>query len=342
MRRTVDLTSTGTISRIRERKKRKSCRIRTLPSHIVPHPYQTRGRCSWLGGGHLNFFSLQATDATTRSWIPSLPATTESQQSTFPWLAMDSPAKREESDKSVRTRVPNMKTVSSFRVDDDTQHNPISSRSQFHKNTSSTPDFHGSTTSSLPPVETSRHITWSFAQVQHLPITRPLQSMIRSKCSSKKCCSVPLGTPLRIRSVRSDGKMRDSLCVTRDWTWKPVIMRLRQTPQTDHGPDARKSAETDRSPILPAKNRARLYGYSPEVAQLREDYQCWWRCRSRQTREHLFKHCTRWRAQQKAKVEKDTKRGKRRWKMAELFADKRCSEAILEFSGLRTWAERSR
>ena len=32
-----------------------------------------------------------------------------------------------------------------------------------------------------------------------------------------------------------------------------------------------------------------------------------------------------------AKVEKDTKRGKRRWKMAELFADERCSEAILEF-----------
>jgi len=71
--------------------------------------------------------------------------------------------------------------------------------------------------------------------------------------------------------------------------------------------------------------------------KLREDDQCWWCCRSRQTREHLFKHCTRWRAQQKAmwaKVEKDTKRGKRRWKMAELFADERCSEAILEF--LRT------
>src|SRR3979409_2670404 len=40
-----------------------------------------------------------------------------------------------------------------------------------------------------------------------------------------------------------------------------------QTPQADHGPDARKSAETDRGPILPAKNRARPYGYSPEVDQ---------------------------------------------------------------------------
>ena len=33
-------------------------------------------------------------------------------------------------------------------------------------------------------------------------------------------------------------------------------------------------------------------------------------------------------------LEKDTKRGKRRWKLAEPFADERCSEAILEF--LRT------
>jgi len=35
-----------------------------------------------------------------------------------------------------------------------------------------------------------------------------------------------------------------------------------------------------------------------------------------------------------AKVEKDIKRGERKWKMAELFADERCNEAILEF--LRT------
>jgi len=40
-----------------------------------------------------------------------------------------------------------------------------------------------------------------------------------------------------------------------------------QTPQADHGPGARKSAETDRSPILQAKNWACSYGYSPEVDQ---------------------------------------------------------------------------
>jgi len=40
-----------------------------------------------------------------------------------------------------------------------------------------------------------------------------------------------------------------------------------QTPQADHGPDARKSAEAHRRPILPAENRARPYGYSPEMDQ---------------------------------------------------------------------------
>ena len=40
-----------------------------------------------------------------------------------------------------------------------------------------------------------------------------------------------------------------------------------QTPQADHGPDASKSAETHRRPILPAEDRAGPYGYSPEVDQ---------------------------------------------------------------------------
>jgi len=68
-----------------------------------------------------------------------------------------------------------------------------------------------------------------------------------------------------------------------------------------------------------------------------EDDQCWWCFRSKQTREHLFKHCSTWRSQQNAMwalVAKETKRRKRRWKMAELFADERCSGPILEF--LRT------
>jgi len=65
-----------------------------------------------------------------------------------------------------------------------------------------------------------------------------------------------------------------------------------------------------------------------------EDDQCCGCFRSKQTRKHLFKHCSTWRPQQNAMwalVEKETKRGKRKWSMAELFADERCSGAILEF-----------
>jgi hypothetical protein len=56
-----------------------------------------------------------------------------------------------------------------------------------------------------------------------------------------------------------------------------------------------------------------------------------------QTREHLFKNCPRWKLQQKtlwAEVRRDTGRGKNRFKIRDLFADERCTRAILDF--LRT------
>ena len=59
-----------------------------------------------------------------------------------------------------------------------------------------------------------------------------------------------------------------------------------------------------------------------------------------QTREHMFKNCPQWKSQQKtlwAAVLEETKklpgptRGRGRTKIAELFADERCSQAILDF-----------
>jgi hypothetical protein len=53
-----------------------------------------------------------------------------------------------------------------------------------------------------------------------------------------------------------------------------------------------------------------------------------------QTREHLFKNCRRWRKQQKTlwgEVRRDTGRGKNRFKIRDLFADMRCTRAILSF-----------
>jgi len=62
--------------------------------------------------------------------------------------------------------------------------------------------------------------------------------------------------------------------------------------------------------------------------------QCWWCRYPNQTREHRFKVCPEWRAQQKilwAEVRKETGRWKDRWKIRDLLADKRCGRAVLDF-----------
>jgi len=69
----------------------------------------------------------------------------------------------------------------------------------------------------------------------------------------------------------------------------------------------------------------------------RPDASCW--CQYKiQTREHLFKNCPQWKSQQKAlwtTVLEETRklpgptRGRDRTKIAELFADERCGQAIL-------------
>jgi len=62
--------------------------------------------------------------------------------------------------------------------------------------------------------------------------------------------------------------------------------------------------------------------------------QCWWCRYQNQTREHLFKVCPEWKAQQKilwVEVRKETGRWKDRWKIRDLLADERCSRAVLDF-----------
>jgi len=66
----------------------------------------------------------------------------------------------------------------------------------------------------------------------------------------------------------------------------------------------------------------------------RPSARCKW-CRYQcQSRDHLLKSCPEWKAQQKVmweKVKKETGRWKSRWKIRDLFADPRCSQAILDF-----------
>ena len=68
----------------------------------------------------------------------------------------------------------------------------------------------------------------------------------------------------------------------------------------------------------------------------RESDACWWcgRPGASQTREHLLKSCPTWRQQQKVlwkEVRKRTKRGRNRFRIADLFADERCSKTVLRF-----------
>jgi len=92
---------------------------------------------------------------------------------------------------------------------------------------------------------------------------------------------------------------------------------------------------------------ARFYrlksGHAPTGAYLkrfrhREDDICWW-CRGGavQTREHLFRHCTQWKDQQKAQwkaVGKATgwKAGRcRHVQISELFSMEKCDQAVMDF-----------
>jgi len=62
--------------------------------------------------------------------------------------------------------------------------------------------------------------------------------------------------------------------------------------------------------------------------------QCWWCQYQNQTREHLFKVCPEWKAQREilwAEVLKETRRGKSRWKIRDLLADGRRTQAVLDF-----------
>jgi len=81
--------------------------------------------------------------------------------------------------------------------------------------------------------------------------------------------------------------------------------------------------------------------YLKSIDNRPDDY-CWW-CDlenisgTPQTRDHLFKHCSRWKDQQAQlweRVKKETRKGKQRWRVGDLLADERCSPAVLDF--LRT------
>jgi hypothetical protein len=80
-------------------------------------------------------------------------------------------------------------------------------------------------------------------------------------------------------------------------------------------------------------NKAPTGPYLAEVGQAAED-KCWWCSGPSQTREHLFKHCRRWKDQQASMwraIGRATARKRTNTSMTQLFGDERCTAAILEF-----------
>jgi hypothetical protein len=77
-----------------------------------------------------------------------------------------------------------------------------------------------------------------------------------------------------------------------------------------------------------------LTGQYLKWTKSRASAKCGWCSCEVQTREHLFKNCRKWKLQQKTlwpEVQRDTGRGKNRFKIRDLFADERCTRAILSF-----------
>ena len=69
-------------------------------------------------------------------------------------------------------------------------------------------------------------------------------------------------------------------------------------------------------------------------ANVHPEAPCWWCLYPTQTGDHLLMWCPRWKEQQKTlwrEVYKETGRGKRWWRAHELFAEQRCSQALLDF-----------
>jgi len=121
----------------------------------------------------------------------------------------------------------------------------------------------------------------------------------------------------------------------RKWAGRRTSKRKYKMPESQR-PDGVVAGSTKRlaSRFYQLKTGHCRTGQYLHWTKARPTAQCWWcRCPT-QTRDHLLKGCPRWKGQQKTfwkEVWKETGRGKRWWKAHELFADRRCGQAVLDF-----------
>jgi hypothetical protein len=103
---------------------------------------------------------------------------------------------------------------------------------------------------------------------------------------------------------------------------------------SETGPSSGEDQQAAGSEVYQLKTGHCLIGQYLKWARTRSTATFWWYEYRAQRREHFFKKCTQWKYQQKilwAAVRKEAGRSKDRFKIRDLFADKRCSQAILEF-----------
>jgi len=127
----------------------------------------------------------------------------------------------------------------------------------------------------------------------------------------------------------------------KDWAYSRITnpsynVKCRQWRKNRPDPAPAKARKGIASRYYQLKTGHALTGMYLKWIGSREDDTCWWCHRPgiTQTREHLFKTCTAWRRQQKVlwkEVRQQTRRGRDRFWIADLFADERCTEAILTF-----------
>ena len=106
-----------------------------------------------------------------------------------------------------------------------------------------------------------------------------------------------------------------------------------ETTQQGVGPPGERQARPD------PRQSGEANGMYLKSTDNRPDDHCWW-CDSEnnsgthQTRDHLFKHCYKWKDQQAAmwaRVKEATKQRKQKWGVGDLLADERCSPAVVDF-----------
>jgi hypothetical protein len=104
-----------------------------------------------------------------------------------------------------------------------------------------------------------------------------------------------------------------------------------------HNPNqviSRTEKSTGQVYFQPKTGHALIGPYLKRIAQI-DDNTCWWCLRGVvQTREHLFKHCTRWQQNQKTLwqvVKSVSGRSMTNTSIKDLLWDRRCSEAVVQY-----------